>query len=79
MSKTAEQRLAITLLDLANRIGSVHPNGVEIETTNEQISSLADVTRFTTSRLLKNFERKGAVSKRRGKVVIRSPEALAIG
>jgi CRP-like cAMP-binding protein len=79
MSKTAEQRLAITLLDLAERIGSVHPDGVEIETTNEQISSLADVTRFTTSRLLKNFERKGAVSKRRGRVVIHSPEALAIG
>ena len=79
MGKTAEQRVAITLLDLAQRIGRVRPHGVEIETTNEQVSSLADVTRFTASRLLKNFERRGAVSKKRGKVLIHSPEALAIG
>jgi CRP-like cAMP-binding protein len=79
MTKTAEQRLAITLLDLARRMGRARPEGIEIETTNEQISCLADITRFTTSRLLKNFERSGVVSKRRGKVVIHSPEALAIG
>jgi len=79
ISKTAEQRLDITLLALAQRIGQVRPNGIEIDITNEQISSYADVTHFTTSRLLKSLERGGSVSKKRGKVIIHSPEALAIG
>ena len=79
MSKTAEQRVAITLLDLARRIGRVRPSGIEMEITNDQISSFADTTRFTTSRLLKNFERRGAISKSRGEVVVHTPEALAIG
>jgi CRP-like cAMP-binding protein len=79
MSKTAEQRIAIILLDLARRIGQPRPHGIEIEITNEQISNFADVTRFTTSRLLKTFERSGILSKIRGKVVIHAPEALAIG
>ena len=79
LSKTAEQRLALTLLDLGHRIGHVRPQGIEIETTNERLGSLADTTRFTTSRLLKIFERAGAVSKKRGKVVIHTPETLAFG
>lgn len=79
ISKTAEQRVALALLALAERAGQVHPDGVEIEVTNEQISSFADVTHFTASRVLKTFERSGSLSKRRGKVVIHSPEALAIG
>lgn len=79
LSKTAEQRLALTLLDLGHRIGHVRPQGIEIETTNEQLGSLADTTRFTTSRLLKTFQRAGAVSKKRGRVVIHTPETLAFG
>jgi CRP-like cAMP-binding protein len=52
VSKTAEQRLAMTLLGLSHRGGRVHPNGVEVDATNEQLSSLADISRFTASRVL---------------------------
>ena len=40
VSKTAEQRLARTLLDLGHRTGTIHPHGVEIDATNQQLSSL---------------------------------------
>jgi CRP/FNR family transcriptional regulator len=77
VSTNAQHRLAITLLDLGHRTGRVLPHGVEIEATNEQLGSLADISRFTTSRLLKGWERSGAISKGREKVVIHMPEALA--
>jgi len=77
VSKTAEQRLAVTLLGLSHRGGHVHPDGVEIEATNQQLSGLADISRFTTSRLLKKWAREGVVSKVRSKVVIHVPEAMA--
>jgi CRP-like cAMP-binding protein len=77
VSTNAQHRLAITLLDLGHRTGRVLPNGVEIAATNEQLGSLADISRFTTSRLLKGWERSGAISKGREKVVIHIPEALA--
>ena len=78
LTKTAEQRLADKLLGLGYRSGREHPKGVEVEVTNEQLGSLADVSLFTASRLLSGWERKGAVLKERGKVVIRSPEALVV-
>jgi CRP-like cAMP-binding protein len=59
-------------------VGRVHPDGVEIDVTNEQLSSLADISHFTASRLLNGWARDGAVSKERGRVVIRTPEALVM-
>jgi len=78
LTRTAEQRLADTLLDLGHRSGHAHPKGVEIDITNEHLGALADVGLFTTSRLLSGWQRKGAVSKMRGKILIRSPEFLLI-
>jgi len=43
---------------------------------NEDLASLADVSFFTASRFLQSWERKGAVHKSRGKVLIRCPEKL---
>jgi hypothetical protein len=43
---------------------------------NEGLASLADINIFTASRLLKNWERKGALQKYRGRVLIRCPEKL---
>jgi len=76
ISGTAKRRLGVTLLDLARRTGSVRPHGVEIDITNEQLGSLSDISRFTTSRLLSSWERSGAVSKSRGRIILHSPEAL---
>lgn len=78
LTKNAPQRLAESLLDLGDRTGHVHPDGVEIEVTNEQLGSLAHISPFTTSRLLNGWERDGAVSKQRGKVFLRAPEALLV-
>ena len=71
-----KQRLAVTLLDLARRTGFVRPHGVEIEATNEQLGSLSDISRFTTSRLLNAWQRKGTLSKTRGKIILHTPEGL---
>jgi CRP/FNR family transcriptional regulator, nitrogen oxide reductase regulator len=71
-----KHRLAVTLLDLARRTGSVRPHGIEIEATNEQLGSLSDISRYTTSRLLTAWQHKGTLSKARGKIIIHTPEGL---
>jgi CRP-like cAMP-binding protein len=78
VNKNAEARLAQTLLQLATRVGELQPAGVIIEITNEQLSSLSDISLFTASRLLSKWERSGAVSKERGRVTLVSPEALMV-
>jgi CRP-like cAMP-binding protein len=78
MNKNAEARLAQTLLQLSTQVGEVQPSGVVIEITNEQLSSLSDISSFTASRLLSKWERKGAVCKERGRVTVVAPEALMI-
>jgi CRP-like cAMP-binding protein len=79
VTKTAEERLAETLLRLSDRSGEVHPNGIEINATNDQLGALADLSPFTTSRVLSNWVRAGILSKERGRVVLHAPEALIIG
>jgi CRP-like cAMP-binding protein len=78
VAKSAQERLAGALLSLGHRTGRVHPHGVEIEATNAQLSALADISPFTTSRLLSGWERDGSVSKARGKVLLHAPEALIL-
>ncbi len=76
VSSTASERLASALTGLADRMGHPQPAGMEVDVKNNDLASLADVSPFTTSRLLKEWERKGAVEKARGKVLIRSAEKL---
>jgi CRP/FNR family transcriptional regulator, nitrogen oxide reductase regulator len=76
VSDTAEKRLAYALTRLASRSGRARPGGLEIDVKNEDLASLADINFFTASRLLKNWERKGALEKHRGKVLLRCPEML---
>ena len=76
VSETAEHRLAHTLLRLGNRTGQMTPEGVEIAITNEHLSSLADVSSFTASRQLKQWERQGILQKGRGSILMVSPESL---
>jgi len=78
VTKTAELRLAEALLHLATEAGEVRASGVEIDITNEQLSSLSDISPFTASRLLSKWERDGKVYKRRGRVTLRSPESLMV-
>ena len=78
VSQTAENRLAHTLLRLGERTGHVRPDGVEVAITNAHLGGLADVGAFTTSRQLKQWERRGVLKKARGKIQILSPEGLLI-
>ena len=78
ITENAEQRLEHALLHMGNRTGQIHPDGVEVEVTNEQLSALAHVSRFTVSRLLSKLGHSGAVAKKRGKILIHSPEALLV-
>jgi CRP-like cAMP-binding protein len=75
-SCSMEERLARTLTELGDRSGQATPDGVEVDVKNEQLASLADVNYFTTSKLLKKWQRMGAVKKSRGKVLIQRPEKL---
>lgn len=78
-TKTAEERLAETLLKLSDRSGEVHSTGIEIHATNDELGGLADTSPFTASRVLSKWARAGIVSKSRGQVLLHSPEALMIG
>jgi CRP-like cAMP-binding protein len=78
VTKTAEERLAETLLKLSDKTGEVHPKGIEIHATNDQLGALADVSAFTASRVLSNWVHAGILSKGRGRVLLHAPEALMI-
>jgi CRP-like cAMP-binding protein len=79
VTKTAEERLAKTLLCLVDRSGEVVSDGVDIRATNDQLAGLADISPFTASRVLSNWERAGILSKGRGRVLVKSPESLIVG
>ena len=76
ISHTAEQRLAHALVTLAQGFGRETSSGTSLELTNEQLANAANVTPFTASRILSSWQRKGAVSKTRGQLVLRSPMQL---
>ncbi len=75
--ETARERLAQILIQLAGVIGQKSPDGVEFDVTNEELASAANITPFTTSRLLSEWQTSRAVIKRRGKILLRSPEQFA--
>jgi CRP-like cAMP-binding protein len=62
--------------NLANGMGERVTEGVALDVRNEELANEANITIFTTSRLLSEWQRKGILTKRRGKVVLRSPENL---
>jgi CRP-like cAMP-binding protein len=76
--QTARQRLAQVLGNLATGLGQQVAEGIELDIRNEELANEANITIFTTSRLLKEWQRQGILTKSRGKVVVRSPEALIL-
>jgi CRP-like cAMP-binding protein len=61
---------------LARDVGRRGFEGTIINISNEELANEANVTIFTVSRLLGEWQKKGLVVKRRGKVVVRSLEDL---
>ena len=76
-SQSARQRLAGLLTNLAWGFGRKTPEGIELDVTNEDLASAANVTHFTASRLLSEWGHKGILAKKRGKILLRFPEKLA--
>ena len=76
MCDSARERLAHVLTALASGIGRKVAKGVELEIRNEELANEANVTLFTTSRLLNEWQRSGMLQKSRGKILLRSPELL---
>jgi CRP-like cAMP-binding protein len=75
-SDDAYGRVAHLLVSLASAIGEATRAGVEIKVLNEDLAEGANVTAFTVSRCLRDWERSGILVKRRGKIVLRKPELL---
>lgn len=71
---TAQERLAAILVNLAQGIGHKVTAGVELDVTNEELAQAANVTHFTASRFISQWQRQGALVKTRGKILLRSPE-----
>jgi len=75
-SQTARQRLASVLLGYASSIGQRVAGGIEFDVTNEELANAANITSYTTSRILGEWQRTGSIRKQRGKVLVRSTERL---
>jgi CRP-like cAMP-binding protein len=73
-SQTARNRLASVLYGLARTIGQRVSNGIEIDVTNEELSESANITPYTASRLISNWQKSGSIRKHRGKIVLLTPE-----
>lgn len=78
LDNNAKGRIAKTLVHLANRSGRVNPDGIDLDITNEQLASLADVSSFTVSRVLNEWQRKHDLTKRRNGLHIYAPEAIVL-
>jgi CRP/FNR family transcriptional regulator, nitrogen oxide reductase regulator len=73
---TAGKRVARALDGWAKSIGKKVDEGLGLNINNEELANQANVTIFTVSRLLSEWQRKGLLVKSRGKVVIRTPLEL---
>jgi CRP/FNR family transcriptional regulator, nitrogen oxide reductase regulator len=75
-SQTALERLAHVLLGYAPSVGQKVSGGIELDVTNEELANAANISPYTTSRLISDWHRTGAIRKHRGKILLRSPERL---
>ncbi len=73
---TARRRVAQVLVTLARTIGKKVPGGIALHITNEELANAANVTPFTASRMISKWHRNRALVKRRGNVLLVSPERL---
>jgi CRP/FNR family transcriptional regulator, nitrogen oxide reductase regulator len=76
VSESAKQRLASVLVRLTDSIGNDVSDGVELQVTNEELASAANITLFTASRILSEWQSEHALTKRRGRIILHSPKGL---
>lgn len=75
-SDDARGRVAHLLGSLASGIGQVRADGIEIAIKNEDLADGANVTQFTVSRTLNEWQRAGILKKGRGKILLKRPFSL---
>jgi CRP-like cAMP-binding protein len=75
---SASVRLARVLLHVAEALGRRSAQGIEVSIRNEELAQAANVTTFTASRLLNQWQRKKLIVKTRRKIVLRCPECLLL-
>ena len=75
-SESARERLAGVLVALAPLLGREVRDGVELDITNDELANAANITQYTASRLLNEWQRRHAVIKRRGRLILLSPQQL---
>jgi CRP-like cAMP-binding protein len=76
ITRSAPQRLARVLFHLTRDIGHPTQDGIELDVTNEELADAANITRFSTSRLISKWQRLGILKKRRGKLFLTDGERL---
>ena len=76
VSNSARERLAQVVVSLARGIGRKTPQGLQLDLTNEELANTANITPFTASRLLSEWQQSGAVTKGRGSLILRVPHRL---
>lgn len=76
IAATAPERLARALSGLGVQSGAHSPDGIDVRINNEQLAALADISAFTVSRQLQQWDRDGVVKKHRGGVRIVDPDRL---
>lgn len=75
-SQTARERLAHLLMGYAPSIGQRVNAGIELNVTNEELSAAAGISPYTTSRIISEWQKTGAIRKNRGKIVLREDKRL---
>lgn len=78
VTKSAKARLADCLIKLATSTAEVEDSGIQLNISNEHLSSLADISYFTTSRILSKWEKAGIICKERGRITLLDPESLMV-
>ena len=78
-SEDAHGRVAHVLVSIASAIGKATAGGIEMQITNEDLAEGANVTVFTVSRCLSDWQRSGILTKGRGRILLRKPELLLAG
>jgi len=73
---SARERLAHVLVSLASGIGRLTSGGIDLDITNEQLANTANLTPFTVSRLLNEWQRSRVLSKFRGRIRLLDPVGL---
>jgi CRP-like cAMP-binding protein len=76
LSHSARERLAKALVNLARDVGVGGKDGIELDVTNEELAGVANVARFTASRLMSEWHRRGVLIKSRCKILLRFPKKL---